>query len=139
MQLEAWSAEQQQINWEPANEAMEAQLQLEGFEKHYNQLYSSHKELVTRGRETSWQIVQTDALLFSGTTHQATVCVEEHVTKLELALRKMDDGCGPILQQFKDCLQFHLLQQRANNVCTASLATRLILRPFTYLGNWISK
>ena len=99
---------------------MDAQLKLDAFERQYNQFQSTHNELVTRGQSIAKQMDQSDSLMFgsgrTGPTHPAVVCVEGVVGKLESSLSTMDRTAGPKLRLLMDCMQSHLLQQRANKV-----------------------
>ena len=109
------------MEWEPADNTMDAQLHLDAFQRQYNQLLTSHHDLVTMGRSIAKETEQLDMEMFgstvSGHTHPVAGKVEELLGKMESSSTKMLTVAQPKLQQLKDCLQFHLLQQRANKVC----------------------
>ena len=120
VELESWTQEQDHVEWEPAENTMDAQLHLDAFQRQYDQLVSSHAELVAMGRSVSKDIEQLDSEMFGSTatghTHPLTSKVEELIEKMKSSMDKMLQIASPRLQQLKDCLQFHLLQQRANKV-----------------------
>ena len=99
------------------------QVQLECFQKGFDQIHSSHGELVSRGRAVSKEIEQLDSSMFgpSDAAHPAAKTVREHVEKLETTLQTMDSTAAPHLEQLKECLQFHLLQERAGKVGVAGV------------------
>ena len=107
--------------------AASPQVQLECFQKGFDKIHSSHDELVSRGGAISKEIDQLDSSMFgpSDSTHPAVQSVKEHVAKLEASVRKMDSTAAPHLQQLKDCLQFHLLQERAGKVGISHSVTLL--------------
>lgn len=108
------------MEWEPADNTMDAQLHLDAFQRQYDQLVSSHTDLVAMGRSIAKETEQLDLEMFgstvSGHTHPVGVTVEELVGKMESSMAKMLAVARPKLQQLRDCLQFHLLRQRANKV-----------------------
>lgn len=108
------------MDWEPADNTMDAQLHLDAFQRQYDQFVSSHDELVARGRNIAKEIAQLDLVMFGGvnkgSTHPATFEVEKLVEKMESSSARMLKVASPRLQKLKDCLQFHLLQERANKV-----------------------
>ena len=120
VELESWTQEQEHVEWEPAENTMDAQLHLDAFQRQYDQLVSSHDELVAMGRSVSKDIEQLDSEMFGSTAtgyaHPLTSKVEEFIEKMKSSMDKMLQIASPRLQQLKDCLQFHLLQQRANKV-----------------------
>ena len=120
VELESWTQEQEHVEWEPAENTMDAQLHLDAFQRQYDQLVSSHDELVTMGRSVSKDVEQLDSEMFGSTTsshaHPVTSKIEVLIAKLRSSMDKMLEVASPKLQQLKDCLQFHLLQQRANKV-----------------------
>lgn len=99
---------------------MDAQLQLDAFQRQYDQLVSSHDELVAMGRSVSKDIEQLDMEMFGSTAtghaHPLTAKVEELIKKIDSSLETMLQVACPRLLQLKDCLQYHLLQQSANKV-----------------------
>lgn len=123
------------MEWEPAENTMDAQLQLDAFKRQYDQLLTSHKDLVAMGRNIAKETEQLDLEMFGGPmcghAHQLVAAmVEKLVGKMESSSAKMLAVATPKLQQLQDCLQFHLLQQRANKVqacrCPAQLAGLLV-------------
>ena len=108
------------MDWEPADNTMDAQLHLDAFKRQYDQLIASHDELVAMGRSVSKDTEQLDSEMFgmmaSGSAHPVTYRIEKLLEKMELSSSKMLKVARPKLDQFQDCLQFHLLQQRANKV-----------------------
>lgn len=120
-----WTEEQsRKTDWEPSNNIVDAQQLLDSFETRYDELHAGHQELVSRGRRIADEIVQLDSVLFggpggqggSGVVHPAVVTVNELVRELEQSVAKLERVASPKLQQLRDCLQFYLLQQRANKV-----------------------
>ena len=109
------------MEWEPAENTMDAQLHLDAFQRQYDQLVSSHDELVAMGRSVSKEVEQLDSEMFGSTAtghaHPLTSKVEELIEKMKCSMDKMLEIASPKLQQLNDCLQFHLLQQRAKKVC----------------------
>lgn len=120
VELESWTQEQEHVEWEPAENTMDAQLHLDAFQRQYDQLVSSHDELVAMGRSVSKDVEQLDSEMFGSMTsshaHPVTSKIEVLIEKLRSSMDKMLEVASPKLQQLKDCLQFHLLQQRANKV-----------------------
>ena len=119
----AWSSEQQHSEWEVTDNPIDAQLQLETFQRQYDQLNNSHEMLVARGRSIAKQINQLDLQLFggfagsdSGAIHPAIMTVEELVRKMEGSQKETDIVAVPRLHWLQDCLQGHLLYQRSNKV-----------------------
>lgn len=108
------------MEWEPAENTMDAQLHLDAFQRQYDQLVSSHDKLVAMGRSVSKDIEQLDSEMFgsraTGHAHPLTFKVKELIEKMQSSMDRMLRVASPRLQQLKDCLQFHLLQQRANKV-----------------------
>lgn len=121
IELESWTQEQEHVEWEPADNTMDAQLHLDAFQRQYNQLLTSHHDLVTMGRSIAKETEQLDMEMFgstgSGHAHPVAGRVDELLGKMESSSAKMMTAAQPKLQQLKDCLQFHLLQQRASKVC----------------------
>ena len=95
---------------------------LDAFQRQYDQITSSHTELVARGRSVAKEIVQSDDRMFgagsssSSAAHVVTREVEGEVGRMGRGLVKMEAVAGPKLQQHRDCLQYHLLQQRNKKV-----------------------
>ena len=108
------------MEWEPAENTMDAQLHLDAFQRQYDQLVSSHDELFANGRSISKEVEQLDSEMFGSTVtghaHPLTSKVEELIEKMRCSMDKMLEIASPKLQQLNDCLQFHLLQQRAKKV-----------------------
>ena len=108
------------MEWEPADNTMDAQLHLDAFQRQYNQLLTSHHDLVTMGRSIAKETEQLDMEMFgstvSGHAHPVAGKVDGLLGKMESSSAKMLTVAQPKLQQLKDCLQFHLLQQRASKV-----------------------
>ena len=101
---------------------MDAQLHLDAFQRQFDQLITSHNDLVTRGRSIAGELAQLDLVMFGtygdgSTRHPAVLKVEVHVTKLEAACYKMKSVSKERMKKLKDCLQYFLLQQRATKVC----------------------
>ena len=108
------------MEWEPAENTMDAQLHLDAFQRQYDTLLSSHDELVATGRSISKEIEQLDLEMFGSTAtghaHPLTSKVEQLIERMKSSLEIMLRVASPKLQKLKDCLQYHLLQQRANKV-----------------------
>ena len=123
-ELLSWAQEKELTEWEPAENTMDAQLQLDAFQRQYDLLGSSNEELVARGRNIIEEINQSDVVMFGSTstiyTLPTSAKVDELAVKLKDARTKMETVAGPKIEQLKDCLQYHLLQQRANKVCVNS-------------------
>ena len=115
------------MEWEPADNTMDAQLHLDAFQRQYDQLVTSHDELVAMGRSIAKETEQLDSELFGRTTHPVGVKVERFVERLESSVSKMHVVAAPRLQERKDCLQFHLLQQRANKVRVQAAEVKVTL------------
>ena len=120
--LESWTQEQEHSDWEPADNTMDAQLHLDAFQRQYDQLISSHNDLIARGRSITDELAQLDLVMFGSygdgsTRHTAVVKVEGYVTRLEAACYKMKSVSKEKIKKLKDCLQYFLLQQRATKVC----------------------
>ena len=120
VELESWTQEQENVEWEPADNTMDAQLHLDAFQRQYDQLVASHGELITRGRSIAKDTEQLDSEMFGssthGSAHPVSVKVEGLLKRLDSLMSVMLGVATPRLGQRKDCLQFHLLQQRANKV-----------------------
>ena len=121
--MEAWSNEQEHSEWEATDNPIDAQLQLETFQRQYDQLNNSHEKLVARGRSIAKQTNQLDLQLFgsfpgsdSGAIHPVITTVEELVRRMEVSHQETDMVAVPRLHQLQDCLQGHLLYQRSNKV-----------------------
>ena len=115
---------------------MDAQLQLDAFQREYEQFHARHNELVAGGQGIAKEINELDSIMFGekSSMHPAVVCVEELVKRLEKSVRSMDEIAAPQLQQFKDCLQFYLLEQRGNRVCVSHEA-----QPYVTFKLWPSR
>ena len=121
--MEAWSNEQEHSEWEATDNPIDAQLQLETFQRQYDQLNNSHEKLVARGRSIAKQTNELDLQLFggfagsdSGAIHPAITTVEGLIRKMEGSQRETDMVAVPRLHRLQDCLQGHLLHQRSNKV-----------------------
>ena len=102
---------------------MDAQLELETFQRQYDVLSTSHNELVARGRSVAKQTDQLDLQLFGGHTgssigspHPAVTTVEDLIGRMEASQKRVDGVAVPRLRQLRDYLQCHLLHQRAGKV-----------------------
>ena len=121
MSLGSWTQEQENWEWEPASNLIDAQLQLDAFQRQYNQFISSHDELVTRGQSVAKELAELDMLLFGETgDHFAVKGVEVWVGQLEGACQRMRGVAGKKMEKLKSCLQFHVLQERATQVGDSS-------------------
>ncbi len=118
LSLESWNQEQENWECEPASNLIDAQLQLDAFQRQYNQFLSSHDELVARGRGVAKELKELDELMFSrGIGESSAVSgVEEWVEKYEGACQHMKGVAEKKNKKLKSFLQFYLLQQKATKV-----------------------
>ena len=117
LSLESWTQEQENWEWEPATNLIDAQLQLDAFQRQYNQFLSSHKDLVSKGRSVAKELADLDLMMFGVTgEHPAVRGVEGWIVRLVKASERMSEVAGKKIEKLKSCLQFFQLQQRATKV-----------------------
>ena len=105
---------------------MDARLQLDAFQRQYDQMNKSHLDLVEKGRGTASEIDQLDLTMFggketNGSTHPAVVKVEGVVAKMAHVWKAMEGVAGPLLQRLKDCHICHFIKQSTADVRKATL------------------
>ncbi len=117
LSLESWNQEQENWECEPASNLIDAQLQLDAFQRQYNQFLSCHDELVARGRSVAKELTELDVKMFgSAGEHSAGSTVEKWVGQLEGACQRMKSMAEKKNKKLKSFLQFYLLQQKATKV-----------------------
>lgn len=118
--MESWVQELENREWEWAKNLLDAKLQLDAFQRQYNQINKSHTDLVGMGRGIAAEIDQSDAAMFgpgkAGTTHPAVEVVEGVVLRMEDARARMVGVAEPRLQQLQQCYQLHSVKQKLTKV-----------------------
>lgn len=96
----------------------DAQSQLEIFERQYKQQKEKQDSLITRGKEINGVIDQLDQEMFGTKCVKVEVqeVVNKMVQKIEKERDRMIKEAGPHLNLLKECLQYHLLNQRSHNL-----------------------
>lgn len=121
-QLDSWCSEQSQTELEPSSNTLDSQLQLDTLQGQYNDLFSTHNDIAIRARSVARETEQLDSIMFGSTpgpTHPVVVIVDELEVKMTEAGEKLEGVVRPRLKQLKDCLDYHLLQQRAHTLTSA--------------------
>lgn len=111
---------------EPALNKMDAKLQLDAFQRQYEQLSSSHNSLISSGRSVVSEMSQSDEAMFGpgaggSSTHSAVTKVEGVVERMVGVYQRMEGVARPRLKQLQTCYQFYNLKQTCNKVSNSPL------------------
>ena len=130
VQLHAWLQEQKK-ELEVADSPSETQLQLEIMERQYNQLCYRHKTLLVQGRDTNKQVGDLDQAMFNGATpgKKGGEQLEGAMVKLESTRETLEREATPRLRQLRERLQYHSLDQKAQEVGVAGAHSSLSKLP----------
>lgn len=114
--MESWTQEQENREWESTQSRIDAKLQLDAFQRQYDQISQSHLDLITKGRSLAVETEESDSLMFgrgpTDSAHPATVKVEGVVSLMSQAHDKMEGVVNPRLQRLKEVHQFHSLKHK---------------------------
>lgn len=117
----SWTQEQENGNWEPAVNIVDAKLEQDLFQEKYDQYYECHQGLVVNGRMLASEICRLEKAMFGAVendhTHPVVWEVELTVGRLEEVCGKMETVVGPWLQELRDCYQFYHIKETASQVC----------------------
>ena len=118
LQLNSWLQESANTEVDLADNFSDAQLQLDIFERQYQQQKDSQELLITRGQEISNLIDQLDRDVFGCTMRDIKIreTLEKMVSKMEEGKAKMASEAGPRLVLLEECVQYHLLEQRSHKL-----------------------
>ena len=102
---------------ELAENEEEAQLRLEIFQRQYTTLVESHDALIERGHDLNQRITQLDQELFNREVgKEMREKVERMVVRVKERRARMEQQAAPRLQLLKECLQYFVHDQTAQEV-----------------------
>jgi len=119
---DSWIQEQEgKDDGEGTKSQLDAKLELDAFNRQYDQIRKSRADLISKGRGIALEIEQLDVLFFGSevqghTPHPAGVRVEEKIARMVAASQRLEGVAQPHLQQLQKLYKFHSLKEKSSRV-----------------------